>query len=152
MPMRIEVVWGKSEGVTKVSAFDNALMQAGIHNLNLLALSSVIPADAIITQSGVYTCRHKIGDIIYVVLASISCNKPDTQISAGLGWCQTKVGGLFYETEGEFSESECTDEIIKGLSEMLSVRGWEAEIHTKVITHLVETTANVTVAAVYQWD
>lgn len=150
--MRIEIVWGKSEGNTKVSAFDKALTEAGINNLNLLALSSVIPAGATVTESGVYNNRHEVGEIIYVVLASISCNKPGTQISAGLGWCQTDIGGLFYETNGEFNERECEDEIKRGLSEMLSIRSWKASIHTKIMTHIVEKTGNVTVAAVYQWD
>jgi len=41
--MRIDIVWGESEGKTLLSAFDRALLNAGIHNFNLISLNSVIP-------------------------------------------------------------------------------------------------------------
>lgn len=41
--MKIDVVWGHGEGKTSLSAFDRTLLEAGIHNLNLIPLSSVIP-------------------------------------------------------------------------------------------------------------
>jgi arginine decarboxylase len=150
--MRIEIVWGQSEGETRLSAFDKALMQAGIHNQNMLTLSSVIPADANITEPGKCTNQYDVGDIIHVVMASISSDRPKTRISAGLGWCQTKTGGLFYETWGEFGEGECADEIKRGLGEMMSIRGWEGEIKMRIVTHEVVRAGNATVAAVYSWD
>ena len=39
---------GHAEGVTELNAFDNALLQAGIGNLNLIKLSSIVPADVVL--------------------------------------------------------------------------------------------------------
>ena len=150
--MEIKIVWGKNEGKTLISAFDKALLKAGIHNFNLISLSSVIPQDATVSEVETYKSSHEVGDILYVVISSLSSNKSNTQISAGLGWVQTKEGGLFIESKGEYGRKECEEEISKGLSEMLSARGWKGEIKMKVVTHKVREIANVTVAAVYNFD
>jgi len=149
--MEIKIVWGKSEGKTKISAFDKALLKAGIHNFNLVSLSSVIPQDATVSEVETYESSRKIGDILYVVISSFSSSKPNAQISAGLGWVQTKEGGLFIESRGEYGQKECEEEISKGLNEMLLARGWKGEIKMRVVTHKVKEIANVTVAAVYNF-
>lgn len=147
--MKIDIVWGKSEGKTLLSAFDKALVTADIHNFNLIPLSSVIPKNAIVEEVGKAHLSKEIGDILHVVIASFGCKKSNAIISAGLGWVQTEQGGLFIELAGEFSQEQCEEEIRVGLSEMLEVRGWNGEIKMKVISHRVEEIANVTVAAVY---
>lgn len=147
--MKIDIVWGRSEGKTLLSAFDKALLKAGIHNFNLITLSSVIPSNSTVEETGIYDLSHEIGEILYVVLSSFSSEKTNALISAGLGWVQTEQGGLFIESKGEFSQEECEEEIRVGLTEMLDARGWNGEIKMKVISHRVEEIANVTVAAVY---
>jgi arginine decarboxylase len=147
--MKIDIVWGKSEGKTVLSAFDKALFQAGIHNLNLLQLSSVIPQNAVVEEVGKTDPQKKVGDILYVVLASTGSRKPGVVITAGLGWVQTEHGGLFLESEGEMSQEECEEELRAGLKEMLKVRDWDGKINTRVISHKVENIANVIVSAVY---
>jgi arginine decarboxylase len=149
--MEIKIVWGKSEGKTLLSSFDKALLEAGIHNFNLIPLSSVIPKEAMVFEVGTYKSSHKIGDILYVVISSFSSNKSDVQISAGLGWVKTEEGGLFFESKGEFNRQECEEEIRRGLSEMMSARSWRGEIKMKVVSHKVRGIANVTVAAVYNF-
>ena len=150
--MKIDIVWGKSEGKTLISAFDRALIQAGIHNFNLIPLSSVIPPGATVSEIGAYESCHRRGDILYVVISSFSSNKPNAQISAGLGWVKTEEGGLFFESQSECSAEECEEEIRKGLGDMMSARSWNGEIKMKVITHKVKEIANVTVAAVYDFE
>lgn len=147
--MKIDIVWGRSEGKTLLSAFDKALVKAGIHNFNLIPLSSIIPKNSIVEEVGKAHLSNEIGDILHVVIASFSSKKPNAIISAGLGWVQTEQGGLFIESKGEFSQEECESEIRVGLSEMLDARGWNGQIKKKVISHRVEEIANVTVAAVY---
>ncbi len=129
--MKIDIVWGKSEGKTLLSAFDKALNKAGIHNYNLIPLSSVIPKNSIVEEVGKAYLSKEIGDILYVVIASFSSKKPNVVISAGLGWVQTEQGGLFIESKGEFSQEECEAEISIGLSEMLEARGWSGETKKK---------------------
>jgi len=70
--MEINIVWGKSEGKTLISSFDKALIEAGIHNFNLIPLSSVIPQGATVRDVGTYKFFHNIGDILYVVISSFS--------------------------------------------------------------------------------
>lgn len=149
--MKIDIVWGKDEGKTVLSAFDKALLKAGIHNFNLISLSSVIPLNSVVKEIGVYRSSNEIGKIQYVVIASYGSKKSNITISAGLGWVQTEQGGLFIESKGEFSQEECEEEITVGLREMLAARGWRGEIKMKVISHRVREIANVTVAAVYNY-
>lgn len=43
-----DCIWptsGHAEGITELNAFDNALLNAGIGNLNLIKLSSIVPAN-----------------------------------------------------------------------------------------------------------
>jgi arginine decarboxylase len=150
--MRIDIVWGKSEGKTLLSAFDRALLNAGIHNFNLIPLSSVIPPQSVIHETGTYTSSDRVGEILYVVISSLSSHKSNALISAGLGWVQTQEGGLLIESKGEFSREECEEEIRVGLTEMMEARKWSGEIKMKVITHKVKEIANVTVAAVYNFE
>lgn len=150
--MRIDVVWGKSEGKTLLSAFDRALVKAGIHNFNLIPLSSVIPPKSVIHETRTYKSSRRIGEIMYVVISSLSSPKSNALISAGLGWVQTQEGGLLIESKGEFNREECEEEIRVGLTEMMEARGWSGEIKMKVITHKVKEMANVTVAAVYNFE
>ena len=150
--MEIEIVWGKSEGLTRISAFDKALAQAGIHNFNLIYLSSVIPVGAVVREVGNYQSRQGVGSLLYVVMASYGSNRPNTQISAGLGWVKTEEGGLFFESKGEFTPEECEKEIETGLGEMMSMRNWNGQISMKVVTHQVREIANVMVAAVYDFE
>ena len=150
--MRIDIVWGKSEGKTPLSAFDRALVKAGIHNFNLIPLSSVIPPQSVIHEAGTYTSSDRVGEILYVVISSLSSHKSNVLISAGLGWVLTQEGGLLIESKGEFSREECEEEIRVGLTEMMEAREWSGEIKMKVITHKVKEMANVTVAAVYNFE
>lgn len=150
--MRIDIVWGESEGKTLLSAFDRALLNAGIHNFNLISLSSVIPPQSVIHETGTYTSSDRVGEILYVVISSLSSHKSNVLISAGLGWVLTQEGGLLIESKGEFSREECEEEIMVGLTEMMEAREWSGEIKMKVITHKVKEIANVTVAAVYNFE
>lgn len=109
--MRIDIVWGESEGKTLLSAFDRALVNAGIHNFNLIPLSSVIPPKSVIHETGTYTSSDRVGEILYVVISSLSSYKSNALISAGLGWVLTKEGELLIESKGEFSREECEEEI-----------------------------------------
>ena len=43
-PNRLWLAAGAAEGTTELNAFDNALLDGGIGNLNLIKVSSVVPA------------------------------------------------------------------------------------------------------------
>src|SRR5918992_2961447 len=46
VPRLLHLAQGCSEGLTPLTAFDNALREAGIDNLNLVKVSSIVPKDA----------------------------------------------------------------------------------------------------------
>jgi len=97
--MKIIIVTGKGKGVTKIAAFDKALLDAGINNYNLIYLSSIIPPHSEIVQSKKYIGgREHFGNKLYVVISKNFQIFRDRECWAGLGWTQTKDGkGLFVE-------------------------------------------------------
>lgn len=46
-PKKYKIVAGSAEGSTLLNAFDNALLKAGIGNVNLLRISSILPPDSV---------------------------------------------------------------------------------------------------------
>ncbi len=46
-PKKFTVLAGSAEGPTRLNAFDNALLAAGIGNVNLLRVSSILPPHAV---------------------------------------------------------------------------------------------------------
>lgn len=100
--MRITLTCGAGEGPTPLAAFDQALLDAGVANYNLIYLSSVIPAGSRIERVKFVTPPDEYGYRLYVVMA-----RRDEQIAgkvawAGLGWTQeAQTGrGLFVELYG----------------------------------------------------
>ena len=75
--MKITVTWGTGVGSTKLSAFDKALWNAGIANLNLIPLSSVIPPNSVIKIKKLSSTNSEInfGKRVYVVLSCKSTGK-----------------------------------------------------------------------------
>ncbi|HYI16518.1 MAG TPA: pyruvoyl-dependent arginine decarboxylase [Thermomicrobiales bacterium] len=99
--MKIRVVAAVGRGQTLLSSFDDALYRCGVHNYNLLALSSVIPPGSQIEEAGCHappTDEH--GDRLYVVKAEARSDQADEAVAAGIGWYQWGDGrGLFVEHE-----------------------------------------------------
>ena len=151
--MEIHIVWGKGEGRTEVSAFDKALAMAGIHNYNLIYLSSIIPSDSVIIESGKIggIAGAEVGNMLYVVISKNASTKKGSWISTGLGWVQAEEGGIFIEISMDSRAEDCRRKIIEGTEDMMAVRDWKwnTEIKTKVIEHKVEKPSAVVVAAVY---
>ncbi len=101
--LTIQVATGTGQGPTKLSAFDAALRAAGVHNFNLLCLSSVVPpASRVQVLSGPVSPAGEWGDRLYVVMAHERVEGPGAEAWAGIGWVQeAHTGrGLFVEHEG----------------------------------------------------
>lgn len=47
-PKKFTLVAGSAEGPSRLNAFDNALLAAGIGNVNLLRVSSILPPGAVL--------------------------------------------------------------------------------------------------------
>ncbi len=165
--MNIYVVSGKGVGKTQLSAFDAALKDAGVHNYNLICLSSIIPPHSNIIVSERYnTPEDEYGHKLYVVRATISSGKVGESLAAGVGWYRPEGDGrgLFveHETCGEGEETvkkKVEQDIKNSLMDLCGFRGIEfdeSRLHMLVTSATVtEQPASALVIAVYQakgWD
>ena len=149
--MEIELVWGSGEGATALSAFDAALAQAGVHNYNLVELSSVIPPEASVIERGTHDQSWPVGTIVATVLSSARSTVSGETIAAGLGWATAEEGGVFLEATAESSEN-VTVQLSRGIETAKQQRpewNWDNDLRTKVCAHTVEDNGAVVVAALY---
>ena len=119
----IRIVWGTGEGPTELSAFDAALAAAGVHNYNLVTLSSVIPAGPDVEVVGTAPDLGPVGDELHVVESS-AVAEPGESAAAGVGWARSESGrGIFYEVSGD--DADAVDaEIRDGLTAGKRLRDW----------------------------
>lgn len=100
--MQIKICCGTGSGKTFLSAFDSALVDAGVGNYNLIYLSSVIPKGAAIVETEHVEKANDYGSKLYVVMARCDQNEFGKEAWAGLGWIQDEEGrGLFVEHHAE---------------------------------------------------
>ena len=155
MAKTIIIVKGIGEGSTSLSAFDDALNNAGIGNFNLLELSSVIPKNVSIEIRNKYDIAHDIGQIQPVVISHTESGEKGKEISAGLGWTIAEEGGVFIEISGCFKESECVNRIESSLKDMIARRSWKwnGNLNKHVSTTTVKDKfSSVVVCAVYTFS
>jgi arginine decarboxylase len=124
--LTIEVASGVGRGPTKIAAFDGALRQAGVHNFNLIYLSSVVPPGSVITplpEGDAATPLGGWGDRLYVVMANERVDQPGDEAWAGVGWVQQAGSnkGLFVEHEGH-SEGQVRQDIADSLTALCDGR------------------------------
>ncbi len=81
LPKAISVVAGSGEGLTELTAFDSALMDAGIANMNFIRVTSILPAGI-----PVIPVRPFIpGTLTPAVYAKIASHRPGERIAAAVG-------------------------------------------------------------------
>jgi arginine decarboxylase len=120
----IRVVWGTAHGPTELSAYDAALAEAGVHNYNLVTLSSVIPAGPDIEVAGTAPDLGPPGEALEVVQSAATA-APGERAAAGIGWARTADGpGIFYEVDGENPDA-VRAEIREGLAAGRGLREWD---------------------------
>lgn len=135
-PTRYSLVSGVAEGATPLTAFDQALLHAGIGNLNLLKVSSILPPDA------VFVARLAIppGSLVPVAFATLTSEVPGDRIAAAVA-----VGhgpgthGVIMETSGHLSREEIEQRITAMVEEAFAVRRLPlARVEVVAVEHRVE--------------
>ena len=111
--MKIAIVSGKDEGPTKLNAFDNALSDAGIGDVNLIKVSSMLSANAEIQKLP----KLKAGSMVNCVLSEVTSNNPGDVITAVIAVAIGNELGCVVETTGINKE---TDELIGEAEEMVT--------------------------------
>lgn len=136
-PMKIYLTKATGEGPTTLSAFDNALHEAGIANYNLLVLSSVIPPGSTIVQTKEGEnppINGEWGDRLYIVMAEHRTAEVGEEAWAGIGWVQEKESGkgLFVEHHGT-NHDKIVRDIQLSLQALMATRGVDfGEIHMEI--------------------
>ena len=124
----IRVAAGTATGPTAVSAYDAALADAGVHNYNLLTLSSVVPAGAEIATVEEAPDLGPAGGKLHAVRARATVEGTG-RATAALGWTRDgETGpGVFYEAGGEFDRREARRRIRRGLERAREIRSWDLD-------------------------
>ncbi len=111
--MHIQISEGIGIGPTELSAFDQALVHAGVANYNIIYLSSVLPADSVVhfEAKPKQPVGGKWGDRLYVVMAQKRTSQRNQEVWAGIGWMQDEKTkqGLLVEHEGNSEDEVRTD-------------------------------------------
>jgi len=126
---------GESDLGIHTGSFDQALVDAGIGNQNIVFYTSILPP----TAKKVRKKKLKPGCVLDAIMA-ISNGKKGERITAGIGvgWVfkgNKKVIGLVAEYEGHESKSKCLLWLKKSLKEMFSSRfdsRYKLKIETRV--------------------
>lgn len=136
----IRVVWGTATGPTAMASYDAALGAANVHDYNLVAVSSVVPADATIEVVGTAPDLGPPGERLTVVegratVAPSTDGESDDDVdagadapetaAAGLGWSREPDGpGIFYEAAGTDPDA-VAERVETGLDNGRRLREWD---------------------------
>ena len=145
--MKIAIVSGKDEGPTKLNAFDNALSDAGIGDVNLIKVSSMLAGNAEITGLP----SLKAGSMVNCVLSEITSDVPGDEITAVIAVAIGDELGCVVETTGiNKKEEELIDEAKFMVNYMMEKREVEIkEFIVKTATATVKEIASVVASVVY---
>jgi arginine decarboxylase len=129
---------GHAEGGTVLNAFDNALLAAGIGNINLLKVSSILPPEVPVVELP----KIKPGALVPTAYAAITSETPGETLAAAVGYAvpdDPAKNGVIMEFHGVASREEAERRIHAMLDEAFRVRG-ETIVERRVVAaeHRVE--------------
>jgi len=143
----VHVVGGVGVADTAMASYDAALAEANLHNYNLVAVSSVVPAEATVSAVEAAPDLGPAGNRLTVVEARRTVG-PNDEVDfreggragaedaeskraprrrpdavAGLGWATGPGPGLFYEVTGEDPDA-VRERVETGLDAGADLRDW----------------------------
>lgn len=147
-PVSYTLAVGTAEGPTVVNAFDNALLEAGIGNVNLMKASSILPPGAKYVE-GLHIPPGSLVPTAYCTWAS---ETPGEEIAAAVGVGLSRDSfGVIMEYAGTGTRREAEAEIARMLQAAFHRRQMElVEVRIRGVDHRVERLGSV-VAAVVLW-
>ncbi len=150
LPDKFFLVSGHAEGETLLNAFDNALLNAGIGNTNLIRLSSILPPAATLVQP----LQIPAGSLVPVAYASEWSDEPGLEIAAAVA-CgipeDASLPGVIMEHHACSSAVHCLENCVEKVEAAFRHRGWILQsIETASTNHTVES-AGAAFAGVVLW-
>ncbi|MGH7332832.1 MAG: pyruvoyl-dependent arginine decarboxylase [Candidatus Rokuibacteriota bacterium] len=113
---------GHAEGGSSLNAFDNALLAAGIGNINLIKVSSIIPPEVAVVELP----KLRPGALVPTAYAAITSETPGQTLAAAVGYAlpdDPAKSGVIMEFHGVATELEAEHAIAAMLEEAFRVRG-----------------------------
>lgn len=123
VPRLLHLAEGSSEGLTPLTAFDNALRAAGIDNLNLIRVSSIMPKGARFGDKP----DLPVGTLVPTVYTQIVSNVPGEVISSVIGAGVGSEGGVLMEYHHRGRADDAEEVVHKMVEEGFSSRGWKLD-------------------------
>ncbi|MBU0692971.1 arginine decarboxylase, pyruvoyl-dependent [bacterium] len=150
LPDKYFLVSGHSEGETLLNAFDNALLNAGIGNTNLIRLSSILPPAAALIQPP----QIPAGSLVPVAYAFEWSDEPGLEIAAAVA-CgvphDPALPGVIMEHHTFSSAEHCREICVGKVEAAFRHRGWTwKDIKTASASHVVQS-AGAVFAGVVLW-
>ena len=137
---KVAATTGNAEGSTPLNAFDNALLAAGVGNVNLVKVSSIFPPAAEVVSLP----RIKPGAIVPSAYAAITSEVPGEVVAAAVGWAlpdDPVKNGIIMEFHDKATREEAELMIVQMLQEAFRTRGWRiAQMKVAAVEHRVERT------------
>jgi len=118
--MKVSITSGRSEGPSRLNAFDNALLDAGIGDVNLITVSSILPKDTQIVELP----HIEEGKMVNCVLACAHSDQPGDLITAAVAVATSDDFGCVVEHSGVNQDPEKIKEEAETMVRyMMNVRG-----------------------------
>ena len=145
--MKVSITSGRAEGPTKLNAFDNALLDAEIGDVNLIKVSSILPSGTEIVS----VPKFLAGDMVNCVLAYESSEVNGDLISAAVAVATSDYFGCVVENTGINKDPEdVKNEAESMVRYMMDVRGLNIkEIIVADKSHIVKKQGAVVAALIY---
>jgi arginine decarboxylase len=129
---------GRSEGGTPLNAFDNALLAAGIGNINLVKVSSIVPPDVAIVDLP----KIKPGALVPTAYAAMTSDMPGQTVAAAVGYAlpdDPAKPGVIMEFHDIATRRDAERAIRAMLAEAFAVRGEPIrELKVFAVEHTVQ--------------
>ena len=145
-PKKVKLAAAGADGPTPLNAFDNALLRAGIGNLNLVRVSSILPPGCVHDADFAVPA----GSLTPTAYGQLLSSQRGQEIAAAIG-----VGfsaddyGVIMEFEGVCSRAEAAAAVERMVREAFAARGKPlAHILIEAAAHRVEVHGAVVAAAV----
>ncbi|MDL2246744.1 arginine decarboxylase, pyruvoyl-dependent [Methanobrevibacter sp. OttesenSCG-928-K11] len=145
--MKIAIVSGKDEGPSKLNAFDNALLKAGIGDVNLITVSSMLKKETQVVELP----ELEKGSMVNCVLSTLTSDKKGEKITSSIAVAIGENLGCVVENSKVNCKSEdVVNEAIEMVKYMMNKREEPIkELIAKEETHIVENIGSVVASVVY---
>lgn len=149
IPTKYTLTAGSSEGEKPLTAFDQALLAAGVGNLNLLKVSSILPPGAVLTD------RISIppGALTPVAYGAITSSTPGELIAAAVAVGVSRDSyGVIMEYSGYCSEETANQIVREMVVEAMRVRKLELiKLLSRSVEHKVDRIGSAFAGVVLWW-